>query len=53
MRSVVKISEHKRLVFIGGGERGLADLDPTLGPLVWCSFLVPSRVESKQNKVPI
>jgi hypothetical protein len=26
MRSVVKISDHGRLVFIGGGERGLADL---------------------------
>jgi hypothetical protein len=26
MRSVVKISEHRRLVFIGGGERGSVDL---------------------------
>jgi hypothetical protein len=26
IRSVVKMSEHRRLVFIGGGERGSADL---------------------------
>jgi hypothetical protein len=25
--------------------------DPTLGSSMWCSFLVPSRVESKQNDV--
>jgi hypothetical protein len=32
--------------------RTFQSADPTLGPLVWCPFLVPSRVESKQNMVP-
>jgi hypothetical protein len=51
MRSVVKRSEHRRLVFIGGCERGLAD--PTLGTLMWCSVLVPSCMNSQRNLVPM
>jgi hypothetical protein len=25
---------------------------PHHGPILWCSFLMPSHVESKQNNVP-
>jgi hypothetical protein len=50
-------NEGKRKLFLDGGEGGSADLavgsaDPTLGSLGWCSFLVLSCMNSKQNMVP-
>jgi hypothetical protein len=54
MRSVVKIIEHGRLVFIGGGERGSADLGwgqstppwaHSCGASSWCHIMWnPSKI---------
>jgi hypothetical protein len=57
MERGVRINEGRRKLFIDGGRGGSADLavglaDPTLGPLGWCSFLVLSCMNSKQNMVP-
>jgi hypothetical protein len=57
MECGVSRNEGRRKLFIDGGGGGSTNLavglvNPTLGPLGWCSFLVLSCMNSKQNMVP-